>query len=179
MLIVMLAALQPQVVWSPPLPRAPPPPPPFTRTVEAVAQRLSARVSDEYRRCGDARTNSNARNVQAFGTPARSAQWKKGTIATANALTVCRGLQRALRDQDDFLVSVAQSGSRHDADLAAKQLSHVSYELQAIEQYFATEAPRYRKQLTIGWGNPHCVERPVTGLEPPASLCVKQSGLSR
>jgi hypothetical protein len=63
--------------------------------------------------------------------------------------------------------------------LAAEQLEGVSSELQAIEQYFVTEARRYRELLTVGWGNPHCIERPLTGFEPPASLCAKPSGASR
>ena len=176
MLISMVAALQ--VITSPPLPPAPPPPPPFSRKVEAAARRIGARVDEEFKRCGTARTNSNGRYVEAFGTPRHSAEWKKATLAFDNALTVCRGLRRALRDQEDFLVSVAQSGSRHDGDLAAGQLGGVLSELQAIEQFFATETPRYRELLTVGWGNPHCAEHP-DGFMPASSICPKGTGVSQ
>ena len=155
-----------------PMPRVPPPPPPFTRKVEAVARRTGARVNDEYKRCGDARANSNARFVEAFGTPRYSADWKKAALAMNNALTVCRGLRRALRDQTDFLVQVTQTGTKYDGDLAAGQLVGVSSELEATEQYFTTETPRYRELLTVGWGNPHCAERP-DGFMPPSSICPK------
>lgn len=168
----MVAALQVEVFRSPPLPPAPPPPPPFTHKVEAVARRIGARVTDEFKQCGDSRTNSNGRYVEAMGTPAHSAEWKKATVAMQNALNVCRGLRRALRDQEDFLVRVAQSGSPHDGALAAGQIETISSELEATEQYFATEAPRYRELLTVGWGNPHCVERP-DGFMPPSSMCAK------
>jgi hypothetical protein len=168
----MVAALQVEVVTSPPLPRVPPSPPPFTHKVEAVARRIGARVSDGFKRCGDARTNSNGRYVEAMGTPAHSAEWKKATVAMKNALTLCRSLQRALRDQQDFLVGLAQNGKKHDGDLATGQLETVSSELQATEQYFVSEARRYRELLTVGWGNPHCVERP-DGYMPARSICPK------
>ena len=166
----MIAALQVETLTSPPLPRVPPPPPPFTHKVEAEAQRIGARVNDEYKRCGDAMTNSNGRYVEAFGTPRHSAEWKKAALAMENALTVCRSLRRALRDQEDFLVGLAQNGTSHDGGLAAQQLGGVSSELEATEQYFVTEVPRYRELLTIGWGNPHCVARP-DGFMPPSSVC--------
>ena len=95
-----------------------------------------------------------------------------------NALTVCRGLKLALREQEDFLVSVTQNGTRHDGGLAAKQLEDVSSELQATEQYFVTEAPRYRELLTVGWGNPHCVER-ADGFMPPSSVCTTAPQLAQ
>jgi len=169
-LILMVAALQVETISSPPLPRVPPPPPPFSRKVEAVALGIGARVNHEFERCGEARANSNARSVEAFGTPRHSAEWKKATVAMEKALTVCRSLQRALRDQEDFLVRVTQNGTKYDGDLAAGQLVGVSYELEATEQYFATEAPRYRELITIGWGNPHCADRP-DGFMPPSSIC--------
>jgi hypothetical protein len=178
MFAVMIAALQVEVMRSPPLPPAPPPPPPFTRKIEAVALRLGIRVNDEFKRCGDARTISNGRWVEAMGTPAHSTEWKKATIALEKALTVCRGLQLALRDQQDFLVSVARSGTRHDGDLAAGQLEVVSSELVATEQYFATETPRYRNLLTAGWGDPHCVEHP-DGYMPASSICPESTAAQR
>lgn len=95
-----------------------------------------------------------------------------------NALTVCRGLRRALRDQEDFLVRIAQDGTPHDSVLAAGQLENVSSELEATEQYFATEAPRYRDLLTFGWGNPHCAERP-DGFMPASSICPKGAPASQ
>jgi hypothetical protein len=174
-LILVVAALQVQIVSSPPLPRVPPPPPPFSRKVEAVALRIGVRVKDEFKRCGDARTNSNARSVEAFGTPRHSGEWKEATLALENALTVCRGLRRALRDQEDFLVAVTQNGTMHDGHLAAEQLVGVWSELEATEEYFATEAPRYRELLTVGWGNPHCAER-ADGFMPPSSICPKGYG---
>lgn len=170
MLILMVAALQAEFAQPLPLPAVPPPPPPFTHKVETVARRIGARVNDEFKRCGDASANSNARSVEAFGTPRFSAEWRRAALAMNNALTVCRALRRALRDQEDFLVGVAQNGTRYDGDLAAGQLVGVWYELQATEQYFATEAPRYRQLLTVGWGNPHCAERP-DGYMPASSIC--------
>jgi hypothetical protein len=104
--------------------------------------------------------------------------WLKAALAMNNALTVCRDLRRALRDQEDFLVGVAQNGTKYDGDLAAGQLVGVSYELEGIEQYFVTEAPRYRELLTVGWGNPHCVERP-DGFMPTSSVCPKGTGASQ
>jgi hypothetical protein len=164
-----IAALQIAGAFSA-LPPAPPLPPPFTHEVEAVARRIGARVNAEFKRCGDARTNSNGRYVEAMGTPAHSAEWKKATLAMANALTVCGALRRALRDQEDFFVRVAQGGTRHDGQLAAGQLAAVSSELQAMEQYFAAEAPRYRELLTVGWGNPRCAARP-DGFMRSSSIC--------
>lgn len=158
-----------------PMPRVPPPPPPFTSKVEAVARRIGARVNDEFKRCGDARANSNARSIEAFGTPRYSAEWNKAALAMNNALTVCRGLRRALRDQKNFLVGIAQKGSKYDRGLAAGQLIGVSYELDGIEQYFATETPKYRELLTVGWGSPHCAEHP-DGFMPPSSICPKPTG---
>ena len=178
MFILMVAALQVEVLTSPPLPPVAPPPPPFTNKVEAVARRMGTRVNDEYKRCGDARAYSNKYSVEAFGTPRHSAEWKKATVAMENALMVCRGLRRALRDQEDFLVSVVQSGATHDAALAAGQLEGVSSELEATEQYYATETPRYRELLTVGWGNPHCVEHP-DGFMPPSSVCPKGTEASQ
>ena len=178
MLILMVAALQVETVTSPPLPLAPPPPPPFTHKVEVQARRIGARVSGEFKRCGDARTNSNGRYVDAMGTPRHSAEWNKAALAMNNAFAICRALRRALRDQEDFLVGVAQNGNRHDGDLAAQQLGGVSSELEAIEQYFATEAPRYRELLTVGWGNPHCVERP-DGYIHLKAVCPKGVGGSQ
>jgi hypothetical protein len=177
-LILMVAALQVETISSPPLPRVQPPPPPFSRKVEAVALRIGARVNDEFKRCGEARANSNARSVEAFGTPRHSAEWKRAALAMHNALNVCRSLRRALRGQEDFLVRVTQNGAKYDADLAAGQLAGVSSELEATEQYFATEAPRYRELVTVGWGNPHCAERP-DGFMPPSSICPKGTDASR
>jgi len=174
-LILMVAALQAEVIKFPPLPRAPPPPPPFTHKVEAVARRIGARVNDEFKRCGDSRTYSNKYSVEAFGTPRFSAEWKKAADAMNSALTVCRDQRRALREQEDFLVGIARKGNKHDGDLAAGQLVSVWYELEAIEQYFATETPAYRKLLTEGWGDPHCLERP-DGYMPASSLCSKGIG---
>lgn len=169
-LILIVAALQVEVVASPPLPRVPPPPPPFTHKVEAVARRIGARVNNEFKRCGDARAYSNKYSVEAFGTPRFSAAWKNAADAMNNALTVCRDQRRALREQEDFLVGVAKNGTKFDRDLAAGQLVGVWYELQGIEQYFATETPRYRKLLAEGWGDPHCLARP-DGYIPASSLC--------
>lgn len=177
MVILIVATLQVEVA-SPPLPPATPPPPPFTHKIEAAARRVGGRVNAEFKRCGDARTNSNGRYVEAMGTPAHSAKWKKATVAMEKALTVCRGLRQALRDQEDFLVGIAQNGTSHDGDLAAGQLEAVSSELEATEQYFATETPRYRELLTIGWGTPHCVERP-DGFMPPSSICPKGTAASQ
>lgn len=168
----MVAALQVEVLTSPPLPRVPAPPPPFTQKVELVARRIGLRVNDEFKRCGDARAYSNKYSVEAFGTPRFSAEWKKAADAMNNALTICRDQRRALREQEDFLVGVAQNGNKYDGDLAAGQIVGVWYELQGIEQYFATETPRYRKLLTEGWGDPHCLERP-DGYMPASSICLK------
>ena len=169
-LVVMVAALQLKVLTSPPLPRVPPPPPTFTRKVQVVAQRIEARVNHEFKRCGNARAYSNKYSVEAFGKPRFSAEWKIAADAMNNALTVCRDQRRTLRKQEDFLVGVAQNGSKYDGNLAAGQLVGVWYELQGIEEYFATEAPRYRQLLTEGWGDPHCLEQP-DGYMPASSLC--------
>lgn len=178
MLILIGAALQVQIMRASPLPPVPPPPPPFTPKVEAVALQIGARVNAEFKRCGDASTNSNGRFVDAFGTPRFSAQWKNATVAMDNALTVCKGVRRALRKQEDFLVDIIQRGTRYDAGIAAPQLEVVSSELEAIEQYFSTEAPRYRQLLTVGWGNPHCAQRP-DGFMPPSSICPKGAAASQ
>lgn len=178
MLILMAASLQVEVMRSPPIPSAPAPAPPFTHKVEVLARRIGVQVNHEFKRCGDARTNSNARSVEAFGTPRHSAEWIKATAAMGNALTVCRGLRRALRDQEDFLVDVTQSGTRYDGELAARQLAGVSSELEATQGYFATEAPSYRRLRTVGWGNPHCAERP-DGFMPPSSICPKGTAASQ
>jgi hypothetical protein len=169
-LMLMVAALQVEVLTSPPLPRVPPPPPPFTHKIEAVARRIGTRVNDEFKRCGEARAYSNKYSVEAFGTPRFSAEWKKAADAMNNALTVCRDQRRALHKQEEFLAGIAHNGAKYDADLAAGQLVGVRYELQGIEQYFVTETPRYRKLLTEGWGDPHCLERP-DGYMPASSLC--------
>jgi hypothetical protein len=136
------------------------------------------RVDDEFKRCGAARTNSNGRYVEAFGTASYSAEWHQAALAMNNALTVCRGLRRALREQEDFLVGIAQSGGSHDAALAAAQLEGVSSELEATEQYFATEARRYRELIAVGWGNPHCDEHP-DGFMPASSICPKGTDAPR
>ena len=168
MLNLIAAAVQ--VVRIQPIPRVPPPPPPFTRKVEAEAHRISARAYAEFKRCGDARTNSNGRSVEAFRSPRFSPEWKKATVAMENALTVCQGLRLALRNQEDFLIGVVQNGTRHDAELAVPQLGNVSSELEGLEQYFASEARRYRQLLTVGWGDPHCAAR-ADGFMPPSSIC--------
>jgi len=167
-----MVALQAQVISFPPVPPALARHAAFTRNVEAVARRKGARVNDKFKQCGDARAYSNKYSVEAFGTPRFSAEWKKAADAMSNALTVCRGLRRALRDQEDFLVGIAQAGNKHDGDLAADQVIGVSSELGATEQFFATETLRYRKLLTEGWGDPHCLERP-DGYMPASSLCPK------
>lgn len=170
-MLLLMAALQQMVAVPLPIPPAPPPPPPFSRKVEAAADRIGARVNREFERCGDARTNSNGRHVDAMGSPAHSAQWSRAMVALESALTICQGLQRALRDQEDFLVGVVRNGNSHDADLAAGQLTGVLSELQATEQFFATEAPRYRELMRTGWASPHCDAGPLTGFERPGSVC--------
>lgn len=177
MLLMMIAAVQVEVRASPSLPAAPPPPPPFTQKVEAAARRIGARVEDEFKRCGDARANGNARSVEAMGTPKHSAEWETATVAMKNALTVCRGLRHALRDQQRFLAGVARNGTRYDRGLAAGQLVGVRYEIEGIEQYYADETPRYRDLRATGWGNPHCVDRP-DGFMPPSSICPNGTGAS-
>lgn len=176
--ILIAASLQTQIITSPPLPAVPQPPPPFTHKVEAVARRIGARVNDEFKRCGDTRAYSNKYSVEAFGTARFSAEWKKAADAMNNALTACRGLRRALREQEDFLVGIAQNGTRYDGESAAGQLVGVWYNLQGVEQFFATETPRYRKLLTDGWGDPHCAERP-DGYMPASSICSKDTGSSQ
>lgn len=161
-----------------PMPRVPPPPPPFTRNVETVARRLGARVNDEYKRCGDARAYSTKYSVEAFGTARYSAEWNKAARAINNALTICRSLWQALADQENFLVRVSKNGNRYDRHLAAGQLVGLSYEFQGIEQYFATETPYYRELLAVGWGKPHCAQRP-DGFMPPSSICPKDIGASQ
>lgn len=174
----MVAALQVEVFSFPPLPPAPPPLPPFTRKIEAIARRIGTRVNGEFIRCGDARTNSSGRYVEAFGTSRYSAAWNKAALAMNNALTVCRGLRRALRDQKAFLAGVVQNGSKYDHDLAAEQIVGVSSELEATKRYFATETSQYRDLLAVGWGNPHCAERP-DGFMPASSICPPGTEASR
>lgn len=177
MLVLMVAALQVEAIGFQPSPPAPPPAPPFTIKVAAAALQLGLRVNNEFKRCGDARAYSNKYSVEALGTPRFSAEWKKAADAMKNALTVCRDQRRALREEEDFLVGVAQNGTKYDGDLAAGQLVGVWYELQGIEEYFATQTPRYRKLLTEGWSDPHCLERP-DGYMPASSLCPNGSGTS-
>lgn len=177
MLSLLVATLQAQVVWSPPLPRAPPPPPPFSHDVQIAAERLASRVSDEFKFCGHARARSNARSVEAFGTARYSAKWNTAAVAMKSALTVCQGQRQALRAQQDFLIGVVQNGTRDDADLAVAQLGTVAYELEGIEQFFVSEAPRYRELLTTGWGNPHCADH-ADGYLPPSSICPSGVGAS-
>ncbi|MGN7998253.1 hypothetical protein [Sphingomonas sp. 22176] len=132
-------------------------------------------MSVEYKRCGDAQAYSNTYAVEAFGTGRFSVEWKKAADALKKALELCRGQQRSLRDQSDFLVDIAQSGAKYDADVASDRLRTVSLELQAIEQFFALEIPRYRKLVVDGWGEPHCLEH-ADGYMPASSLCSHGAG---
>jgi hypothetical protein len=178
MLIIIIAALQSGVMAGAPVPPAPPPHLPFTHRVQIAAQKLGERVGAEYKRCGDARAYSNKFGVEAFGTARFSTEWKKATEALKQALTVCRDQQRALRHQDEFLIEVAQHGTKYDADLASIRLRAVSLELHAIEQYFSSEIPRYRKLITDGWGDPHCLEH-ADGYMLASSLCPPTADKSR
>lgn len=96
----------------------------------------------------------------------------------SDALTICRGLRRALRDRKYFLLDVVASGEKYDSDLAAHEINGVSSELKATENFLDQETFRYRDLLTAGWGNPHCVERP-DGYMPPSSICPQASGASQ
>ena len=87
-----------------------------------------------------------------------------------NALAVCRHLRGALRRQKDFLLGLVQGGAGQDVDAARARLDGVSSELEALERFFSTETLKYRDLVNVGWGNPHCAA-PLTGFEPPASLC--------
>ena len=177
MLFLILAALQAgsSVSASPP---APLPPTPFTHKVEVMSRLLAASVTDEFKRCGDARTNSNGRYVEAMGTARFSSEWRRATETISDALTICRGLRRALRDRKDFLLDVMTGGSSYDSDLASREIDGVSFDLEATERYFREEAARYRGLLMTGWGDPHCVERP-DGYMPPSSICPKASSSSQ
>lgn len=167
--VLILAGLQAGLTVSP-SPSAPMPLPPFTHKVEVMSRQLVANVMEEFKRCGDARTNSNGRSVEAMGTARFSPEWKRATEALSDALTICRGLRRAVRDRKDFLVEIMTEGTSYDSDLASRQIDGASYEVDAIEKYFTDEGQRYRALLMTGWGNPHCVERP-DGYMPPSSLC--------
>lgn len=167
---ILAAAIQIQVVASPGLPPAPKPIPPFSANVEAVARLRGARVFAAYKTCSDARARSNARVVEAFGTPRHSAAWEKATVALKTALFVCQEQRQALRDQNDFIDDLVANGSPYDRNLAALQVDGVSYELKAIEQYYADETFRYKHLITIGWGSPHCAAQP-DGYMPPSSIC--------
>ena len=156
-------------------PPPPPAPPPFTAQVSSEARFLASRVSDEFERCGAARTNSNGRYVEAMGTARHSTQWSRATLAMSNALTVCRDLRQALRAQKDFLLSVIETGSKEDIEAARVRLGSVLSELEALENYFRTEGPRYREQVNMGWGNPHCIQSPLTGFEPPRASANQKS----
>lgn len=171
MYLLILAALQGSVSDSRSLP-APQPFPPFTHKYDVMSRQLVTNLIDEYKRCGDARTNSNGRYVEAMGTARFSSEWKRATQAMSDALTVCRGQRRAIRERKDFLLEVMTDGSNYDSDLAARQINGVSSELEAMEKYFSEEAARYRELLIAGWGNPHCTERP-DGYMPPSSVCPK------
>lgn len=157
---------------------APKPPPPYTHKVEVMSKLSGEQVSDEFKRCGDARTNSNGRSVDAMGTPRFSAQWKIATEKMSDALTICHGLRRALRDRKDFLLDVVANGDKHDSDLAISDVSGTSSELDATESFLGRETIRFRDLLIEGWGNPHCVERP-DGYMPPSSICPKFPNNSR
>ncbi|TMJ18672.1 MAG: hypothetical protein E6G92_02190 [Alphaproteobacteria bacterium] len=127
-------------------------------------------MSREFARCGEATTNSNGRYVEALGTARHSAEWQRAALAMNNALAVCRHLRGALRRQKDFLLGLVQGGAGQDVDAARARLDGVSSELEALERFFSTETLKYRDLVNVGWGNPHCAA-PLTGFEPPASLC--------
>lgn len=167
---ILAAAIHVQAAASPGIPPAPKPPPPFSADVEAVARLKGMRVFASYETCGDARARSNARAVEAFGTPQHSAEWEKATAALKIALFVCQEQRRALRDKQDFMEEVATNGSSHDRDLSARQVESISYELKAIEQYYTEETIRYRHLVMTGWGSPHCDAHP-DGYMPPSSIC--------
>ena len=153
------------------LPPVPPAAPPFSRRAIPAARSIGAQVSREFTRCSDASTNSNGRYVEALGTARHSPEWQRAALAMDNALTVCRDLRSALRRQKDFLLDLVQSRAGQDVDAARVRLDSVSAELEALERFFSTETLRYRDLVNVGWGNPHCNERRLTGFEPPTSLC--------
>lgn len=167
---IIAAAIQVQVFASPGVPPAPKPLPPFSADVEAVARLRGARVFAAYKTCGDARARSNARAVEAFGTPRHSAAWEKATAALKTALFVCQEQRQALRDQQDFIEDVVATGSAYDRNLAALQVDGISSELKAIEQYYADNTLRYKHLITIGWGSPHCAAH-SDGYMPPSRIC--------
>lgn len=167
---ILAAAIQVQVVASRGVPPAPKPLPPFSADIEGVAHLRGARVAAAYKTCGDARARSNARAVEAFGTPQHSAAWEKATAALKTALFVCQEQRQALRDQQDFMEDVAANGSANDRDLTAQRVDGISCELKAIEQYYAEETIRYRHVVMIGWGSPHCAAHP-DGYMPSSSIC--------
>ncbi|MDB5692486.1 MAG: hypothetical protein JWO81_1549 [Alphaproteobacteria bacterium] len=173
----VIATRQPTLITV--LPPAPPAPPPFSRKANAAAGSIGAQVSQEFKRCGYARTNSNGRYVDALGTARHSPEWQKATLAMNNALTVCRNLREALRRQKDFLLDLVQNGRGQDVDAARIRLDSVSSELEALERFFSTETLKYRDLVNVGWGNPHCDEGPLTGFERPASLCAKPPAVPR
>lgn len=151
-------------------------PPPFSKKAARVAGLLETRVTNEFKRCGYARTYSNGRYVEAMGTARYSAKWNLARSATNNALTVCRGLRQALRNQKDFLLEVIQHGTKPDVRAATFRLDTVANELSALESFFSTETLRYRDLAAIGWGTPHCVSGSLESLSPPEIICPALSG---
>jgi len=169
MMLPILLGIQATVTGSP-IPPAPRPLPPFTREVEAVARLKGSRVSAAYKVCSDARTNADGRWVDAMGTRPHSNAWNIATFALEHSLTVCQEQRQALREQAEFIENIIVDGSSHDSEVAAQMVDGVVSEFKAGEQYYATETPRYRQLLVVGWGSPHCIPH-ADGYAPNSSIC--------
>lgn len=172
MISLVSASLQAAAIATLSMPAPPKPPPPYTHKVEVMSKLLGDHVAEEFKRCGDARTDSNGRSVEAMGTPRFSAEWKIATEKMRDALRICQGLRRALHNREGFLLDVVATGGKHDSDLAIPDMSGTASELKGIESFLDRETMRFRDLLAEGWGNPHCIER-ADGYLPPSSICPK------
>jgi len=104
-LLVLLGAHSAAIAASISTP-APKLPPPFSHDVGVKSALLGNIVADAFRRCGDAFSISNAKGVEAMGTPRFSDQWKLAAEKQSDMLTICHERTRALREQKDFFAHV-------------------------------------------------------------------------
>lgn len=138
---------------------APKPPPPFSHDTGVKSASIGIVVADAFKRCGDAFSISNAKAVEAMGTPKFSDQWKLATEKQNDMLTICHELTRALRDQKDFFANVVAHGNKRDGIIALTSLKAAVQQLNFYENREAKESLRYQRLVFTGWGETHCAEK--------------------
>ncbi|WP_343528644.1 hypothetical protein [Sphingomonas sp.] len=122
-------------------------------------------MADAVKRCGDAFSISNAKGVEAMGTPKFSDEWKLATEKQSDMLTICHERTRALREQKDFFAHVVARGGKRDGGLALPSLEAAVQQLNFYEDWEAKESIRYQRMVEAGWGDTHCIEKAVVYTE--------------